>query len=441
MTNRLNYLLSALYSKPILAKELRLLLGGISPATLSRLTRQAGVKIVVFGKARATTYSRPRDLSSIGHIHPVYRIDMDGNLFKIGKLWSIYGGYWWDGELWESRYYSSLPWFIQDLRPEGFMGRAFSHKYATELGVPERCNSWNDDHTLIALSRRGEECIGDILIGNESLSRYMATTAARTVFPVASYPQFAEDALAGEPAGSSAGGEQPKFTVLIEQNLDHKNVLVKFSPLLTSNIGQRWSDLLVCEHIALTIINELGIIASKSEVYIMENRTFLEVERFDRVGDLGRLPVYSLTVVDAEFVGEGLSWTSAGDKLLQAKTISVDTYSKLVMLDQFGALIGNTDRHHGNVSFVPLNDARTFFQLAPVYDMLPMFYRPKDGEELLYKPYQSYFAVNNDAVIQCALKFWALVGEDCRISQKFKTLCFLNYEALKKMSNGPKLFG
>ena len=49
------------------------LLGDISPATLSRLTKLVGAKIISFGQARASTYARPRDLPGIGHQLPVRR--------------------------------------------------------------------------------------------------------------------------------------------------------------------------------------------------------------------------------------------------------------------------------------------------------------------------------------------------------------------------------
>ncbi|CAG0987599.1 partial Toxin YjjJ, partial [Rhodocyclaceae bacterium] len=40
----------------------------------------------------------------------------------------------------------------------------------------------------------------------------------------------------------------------------------------------------------------------------------------------------------------------------------------------FGTLIGNTDMHHGNLSFV--GEHGRPYSLAPAYDMLPMAFRP-----------------------------------------------------------------
>ena len=48
------------------------------------------------------------------------------------------------------------------------------------------------------------------------------------------------------PAGSSAGGEQSKFTC----HVDDDPVIVKFSPLRATPFGERWYDLLQLEHLA-----------------------------------------------------------------------------------------------------------------------------------------------------------------------------------------------
>jgi hypothetical protein len=88
-----NKLLTVLYDRPLPARNLRQLLGDISPATLSRLTKLVGAKIVSFGQARANTYTRPRYLPGIGHQFPVYRMVENGNAHFAGALWSLYGGY------------------------------------------------------------------------------------------------------------------------------------------------------------------------------------------------------------------------------------------------------------------------------------------------------------------------------------------------------------
>ena len=437
-----NKLLALLHDRPLPARNLRQLLGDISPATLSRLTKLAGAKIVSFGQARASTYARPRDLAGIGHQLPVYRIDEQGNAHLAGTLWSLYGGYWWEGTVWPSRYYSSIPWFIYDLKPDGFVGRAFAQRFGFELGLSERLTNWKEDDVLVALARRGEDTVGDVIVGEESLSRYMAVSRLQPAISTsADYPRLAEEAIAGAPAGSSAGGEQPKFTVLTERGGVPVRVLVKFSPLLSTPSGRRWSDLLVCEHIALKIVGEMGIPAAASSIHHVGNRMFLEVERFDRVGMIGRTPVNSLTVVDAEFIGMGSNWTAAAKKLLAAKIVSPGEAANLARLDLFGSLIANTDRHHGNISLIPINQERTKFKLSPVYDMLPMYYRPRDGEELFSGPYHPPATIELGDVYENAKRFWIEAGKDARISEPFRNLCAENHDILGKMASGPRIIG
>lgn len=436
----INRLIAVLYDSPLPAKKLRQLLGGISPATLSRLTKQAGAKIVCFGQARASAYARPRDLRGIGQQQPVYRIDEQGNAHPAGTLWVLCGGYWWAGCGWVACNYSSLPWFIYDLKPDGFVGRAFANRFGIDLGLPERLSAWRDDDILVALARRGDDTIGDVIIGDESLARYLVASRLETPETShADYPRLAEEALAGDPVGSSAGGEQPKFSVLTGREASHVKVLVKFSPLLSTTAGQRWSDLLVCEHIALSIVREMGISAASTTIHTVGNRVFLEVERFDRCGKSGRKPVNSLTVVDAEFAGAGSNWTAAGQKLCALKHLSPEDAGNLARLDLFGSLIGNTDRHHGNISLIPVNEERTRFKLAPVYDMLPMYYRPREGEELSVGAYNPPSIGDFGSVYDYAMKFWQEAGKDARISEPFRKLCFENCETLRKIASGPRI--
>lgn len=51
----------------------------------------------------------------------------------------------------------------------------------------------------------------------------------------------------------------------------------------------------------------------------------------------------------------------------------------------FGALIGNTDMHYGNVSL--FLERRRPLSLAPSYDMLPMLYRPDVEGGLPERPF------------------------------------------------------
>lgn len=428
--------LARLLDGPATPAELRRELGGISAATLSRLIGRLGSKVVALGKARATRYARTRDIRGMGDRLPVYRIDSTGNVHQAGTLISLWGGkFWWESGLLSSLH-PGLPWFIQDMRPEGFTGRAFAHRAAGELGLPQRLSDWNDDDVLYALARRGEECMGDLLVGDESLERYLRRSPVSLLRVPDDYVELARRAMEGDPAGSSAGGEQPKFTALIERNAEPLHVLVKFSPMVSSVEGGRWSDLLVCEHIALEIIREAGLSAATSRLHLAGGRTFLELERFDRSGIDGRLPIHSLGVVDDEHFGRRDSWAAMAGRLEQSGMLNGEDRAALRWLSLFGAMIANTDQHFGNITLIPRDERRDRFTLAPAYDMLPMLYRPRDGEASFPgfvppMPLQGTAACYDDA-LHHALIFWERAGSDSRISAGFRSCCLENKTKLEK---------
>ena len=143
-------------------------------------------------------------------------------------------------------------------------------------------------------------------------------------------------------------------------------------------MARRWRDLLICEALALHTLADAGISAAHTELIEAEGRVFLESRRFDRTPQ-GRVGMVSLEVYDRQYIGQGTNWVDtarrsdrAGPERLRAADVST-----LYLLDAFGALIANTDRHHGNISLL-LREHR--WQLAPAYDMLPMLYAPVAGE-------------------------------------------------------------
>lgn len=412
---------------------------------MSRLIASLEDQVLTLGQSKATHYARPRDIRGAGYRFPAYRIDEEGNARPFGDLLSISGGFHWQPATTREQTYRHLPWFVQDMRPDGFMGRAFAQRVGPTLGLPSRLTDWNDDHALVALARRGEDVIGDLIVGEESLARYLeAAQLDPGPATTTDYPRLAEKALAGDPAGSSAGGEQPKFHALIERNGSLVHVMVKFSPLLSTPEGERWADLLVCEHLALGVVAEMGIAAVKSNIITTGGRTFLEVERFDRVGQFGRLPVFSLGIIDDEFFGYRDTWTAMAERVEKAGMMPDKDVEALIWLDIFGMLIANTDRHFGNISVVPTKQERTAYRLAPAYDMLPMLYRPRQGEKLSFEPYTPTPVISpkmnqlSSAKI-CAREFWGRAAGDNRISSTFRAVCAENLRKIERAGKGPRL--
>jgi hypothetical protein len=331
------------------------------------------------------------------------------------------------------------------MRPEGFVGRAFALRQNQELDLPERLNEWNEDHVLIALARRGEDIMGNLIIGDESLDRYLNSTRdGRLVVGLEDreemYPKLAKAAIDGDPAGSSAAGEQPKFAVML-QNGEYQHVLVKFSPINNAPEGVRWADLLICEHLAIETIKEAGLSAPDTRITESEGRIFLEVSRFDRVGRYGRLPMISLTAVDNEFLGYLEDWASTAELLESKDMISREDASRMKWLYAFGSLIANTDMHSGNLSLIYRRNNK--FDLAPIYDMLPMLFRPIDGTI----PDRDYTPPNPrkstmqqwESALESAIRFWEKVSINECLSDGFREICQEVYDKIRSLKGGPRL--
>lgn len=418
-----------------------------SQPTISRVISRCKSRILVAGSARATRYTRLRDVRGLGGRFPVFKVDDRGDVDQIGDLYAVaHDRFVWLQPRTAPKEYPSLPWFISDLRPDGFVGRAFVRLLHEELNLPPRILDWNEDHVLVALARRGEECMGNLIVGQESLERYFRMTR-QAVAPIQEgeeaelYARMAQTAMDGDPAGSSAGGEQPKFTAMVQRGDGIEHVLVKFSPSVDTVEGRRWADLLICEHHALKIVQESGIRATQTRIREGDDRVFLETRRFDRTAVFGRLPIISLRAVALEFFGCD-NWIDAADRMHADRRLSTEDAASLRWLSVFGDLIANTDQHMGNVSLI-MTDGRRRFDLAPAYDVLPMYYRPRDSrvpDGLFNPPATTPGAARAwEGALGVACTFWERVSRDERISQPFREICAGNLRQLLALRSAPRL--
>ena len=416
---------------------------GVSQPTVSRLLAPllASGQVVKVGAARAQRYLLPRDVPGVGRQVLIYQVLPSGELQNFGTMYPLAGGGFWmeeaDKAHGRSEFHPSLPWFLMDARPQGFLGRAFAQAHA-ELALPSHLAHWSDDHILLALVRAGEDLPGNLLIGSASLDRYLAMPPSRSASPlvtdpVQDYPRLALQALGSAAPGSSAGGEQPKFCAVT----GGVPVLVKFSPAGDAPADQRWRDLLVCEALALQTLQAAGIAAAQTDIVLAGGRVFLQSRRFDRTPQ-GRVGMVSLEMYDAHYIGIGSQWAATAMQTGRAgaEKLSAADIQTLCLLDAFGALIANTDRHHGNVSLL-LHQHR--WQLAPAYDMLPMFYAPVAGEVVerdwarqLPRPNAHTLNVWPQAR-ELALQFWQSAAVDARIGDEFRAVARVNAGVVQEL--------
>jgi len=427
-----------------------------------RRVRAAGEDIVVRGSARRTVYAARRALRGSKAALPLYRVDPQGAVQQVARLdlthpdgcaVEFLGDFGWplDEEM-QSGWFDGLPYPLQDMRPQGFLGRGFARHHAALLQVPEDPTAWSDDDALHALSLLGTDPLGDLILGDAACRRWLEREQALRLgrdeglvddagVPQA-YEALAEHAMAQGLVGSSAGGEFPKFeTVRRDGQGRVRHVLVKFSGSDDAPGTRRWADLLVCEHLAGRVLAaDLGVRAAASRVHRFGARTFLEVERFDRHGSLGRSGVATWAAVNGALLGlAGVAWPEAARQLVARGWLSTQDARHTELLWCFGQCIANNDMHDGNLSFEPAVLAgQPALRLAPAYDMLPMGYAPARGVELPvrdFRPKPPLPAGRQtwEAAARAAVAFWQAAADDARISAGFRELCAENAGVLRRL--------
>lgn len=415
----------------------------VSQATISRTLRELERRHQVLrtGTRRGTRYVLRRAIAGLGSHWPIFRIDAAGTPHDCGSLNAIArDGYYADGGSSRLRgLFTALPYYLLDAWPTGFLGRTVPARHA-ELALPARVTDWTEAHLLAYLTQRATDNSGDLIVGETALDRYLTGVDAPAVVDdgdrCAAYSRYAAAAMAGSPPGSSAHGEHPKFTVCVAGGNQRTHVLVKFSPPRSTAAGQRWADLLVAEHLAHRLLAENGIASCNSRLLEQDGRVFLECERFDRVGANGRQGLVSLYALDTTRYGQLDSWTAAAERLVDDALLSPEDASRVRQVDAFGALIGNTDRHFGNLSLFDDHDGP--FRLAPIYDMLPMLFAPLDGQVLERSfappPARAAWLASWRSARQLAESYWDQLANQADLSAGFRRICARSLATLHAQS-------
>lgn len=382
-------------------------------------------------------YAILRGIEGVPSEIPLYSVDTKGKASQIAILIPLAPKGFYVKSLHESiasRTYEDLPYFLEDCRPSGFLGRLIPQMIFSTLSLPPDIRLWNADHCIRYLFHYGWNLSGNLILGDSSYRASLENLDVETVKSLSrktAYPKLAEKIMESGLPGSSAGGEQPKFLSLID---GEKQVLVKFSPAGKNPVSQRISDLLVSEHLAHETLVKFKKTASRSELIFTSNQTFLEVERFDRFRAKGRQGLLSLRALDLEWVGKMSSWTETARALMIQGRMEQTLAHEIQWLEIFGKLIANSDMHLGNLSLFMEGEKVT--GLAPSYDMLPMMYAPQQGH-LLDREFRVYLPTPQEMVVwmeawKAACFFWKEVSVASRISPAFQKIATGCLKALEK---------
>lgn len=356
---------------------------------------------------------------------PLYRLNPSGEPEHLGALAPLADGFRLEATADLPRWmlgvegngeFPDLPFIAEDLQPQGFLGTI------AVGGDPERLSS---TQVLDYLIREGVDLPGDLIIGEAALQQAMQSEVEPT--DPGEFDALADQVKAsgGVPGGALVGGAKPKFCAYTDQA-----VIVKFAPAG----DQRMCDLLVCEHLALDTLAAAGIPAAQTQIRQSERYMHLEVVRFDRAGARGRRPVVSLKALDAEYAGVGHGWPAIMGALRNEGLVAQTEVDRAELLNLYGMMIENSDRHAGNLALVP--DAAEGLAVAPAYDMLPMRYAMFAGD-LTQPPALQIPAGEGTPVweqaVELAHAFWSSVQDDERVSQPFRTLAQVRVGELEQV--------
>jgi hypothetical protein len=394
---------------------------GKSQPTLSRALHALRGHVVALGQGKATRYGLLASIRGLAGQQPLWWTDQNGVTERWGTLSFLVG---------DTLHVSApgidltthgqLPWFLTPLKVQGFLGR----EWALRLGLDRDPEHWPLEQTLFA-ALRIDDPTGAISMGEptgEIVPEAPIDLAARAAY----YDSLAADVTATLPAGSSAGGEQPKFLTGLASG---ERVLVKFSPPRGTPFGERWHDLLHAEALALQVLGDHGVSVAQTRIVESATRTHLESLRFDRIGPhgLGRRHVVAIDALHEAFVGGARqNWAATCDALVLQRRMSAPDAAAVRALFEFGHLIGNTDMHFGNLSLWADDPAKPQFTLAPLYDMLPMRWRT-DGFHGLqdYSPFEprrrpAAADAGGTSARSVALVFWQRAATHAALSVAFR---------------------
>jgi len=449
--------------------------------------------LVRLGTRRGATYALRRPIRNLGDTFPLRRIDTTDRAHDWAELTALHGGWqltWadparppaWAGEICAlGGFCEGFPFFLSELRPQGFLGRAVGRTLSPPLGLSPDPREWpNDDDTLVYLAAEGDDLPGDLLIGDAMLRR----AQVRLLNPPAAlpdseratrYPELANAAASSGITGSSVEGEQPKFLATLSSPPPQASprgtgvppvigdeasrlaapslkfsglrlpppfpaptpVIVKFTDVLSNPTGRRWADLLAAEAHALTLLHAHGEAHAAPRLLDAADRRFLETPRYDRVGPHGRRGVVSLRALHDAFGGpDAHLWTAAAANLRARDLIDDATLRSIRLRHAFGRLIGNTDMHFGNLAF--WFDDSLPFRLAPAYDQLPMLWAPAPGNATPTPDFAPTLPLPAEREIwqeaaAWADEFWQRVTADPRVSRPFAAIATAALSTVRRL--------
>jgi hypothetical protein len=354
----------------------------MSQPTVSRTLAALGDRVMKLGAARSTRYALKKDILGLPATHDLawHGPDTDGTMPRLFGQLTYLQDDWLHVRSGANEWLTKgrLPWFLTPLQPKGYLGRALAK---TQKQLPGDPSKWSLAQILHTAVSHIHDPIGAFFIGSVETSNSAAPLDPVQLGAHLDLLAARTEQEQGVAVNSSAGGEQPKFT--IHQQGGGRSI-VKFTQRQATGakavITERWRALLLLERLALQTLQDHGVAAAQTQIIETETRTHLQSHRFDRTNkDRGYAMrhVVSLEAVHDEFSGENWhTWTQTCEALVRKGLLHRDQLLTVARIQAFGRYIKNDDMHPGNLSFFVDDVIKPRIELAPVYDMLPMMWRP-----------------------------------------------------------------
>jgi serine/threonine-protein kinase HipA len=160
--------------------------------------------------------------------------------------------------------------------------------------------------------------------------------------------------------GSSLGGARPKAHVLGDAG---RIGIAKFP----SPANDDW-DVMRWEAVALRLAERAGIRVPEHKLHLVDGKSVLVVDRFDRSGSRRIGYVSALTMLERAD-GEGGSYLEIADVIARHSPSAADDMRELWRRMAFSVLISNFDDHLRNHGFLRTTTAG--WSLAPAFDLNP----------------------------------------------------------------------
>lgn len=408
---------------------------GKSQSSISLALGKLGERVHRMGAARSTRYALKKDILELPAEQPIIFTDRSGSMKNWGLLTHLHASYVFARTPLGRNFgpAAKLPWFLTPLRPQGFLGRQYVQLRQDFPPDPEQ---WSLTQILYMVTRYAHNAPGAFDLGSPG-GRLIDEVSPQIEQRLVQYDTRAVQVSLKQKAGSSAGGEQPKFLSEYSTDQGWQHCIVKYTPPRGTPFGNRWRALLILEKLALRTLTSHGVSTAPTQVLHNTQRTYLESLRFDRVGMLGKQHVVAIAAIHEEFVGgPWQNWVHTAATLAQKDLITPQELQQIACIFAFGHYIGNTDMHSGNLSFYIDDVLAPKIRLAPVYDMLPMMWRPDihsgnlDPSPLREPRLPRGYAAEAELARNWAVGYWLQASSDVEISAELRALCAKNARRL-----------